>query len=80
MGTKRCERRGGGGVPVTTHGAKPSLEDRYRENVGHDPAPCPPETEWQWKYRGTPAERELLADLLESEVAVEQPAEQETLF
>lgn len=52
---------------------------RYVENVGHQPSDCPDEAVWQWRYRGTAEERELLADLLETE-ADEIAAEQETLF
>lgn len=59
--------------------ADPELR-RYVENVGHEPPEVPDEYAWQWRYRGRPAERELLADLLETEAEETPPEQEETLF
>lgn len=53
---------------------------RYVENVGHEPPDAPEEYAWQWRYRGRPAERELLADLLQQEAEETPPEQEETLF
>ncbi len=53
---------------------------RYLENVGHEPADCPPENVWQWKYTGTAQERELLLDLLQEEAEQQAAENQESLF
>ena len=52
--------------------------DRYIENVGHEPRGVPEDVEWQWRYRGTAEERELLLDLVQTEA--EEAVQQETLF
>jgi hypothetical protein len=52
--------------------------DRYIENVGHEPPLDESDSAWQWDYRGTKAERELLLDLIQTE-AEEAAAEQMSL-
>jgi hypothetical protein len=46
----------------------------YVNEVGHEPPLDQSDGAWQWDYRGTKAERELLLDLIqnEAEEAVEQ--------
>jgi hypothetical protein len=53
--------------------------ERYLENVGHPPPEAPEDQAWQWSYRGTPEERELLLDLIQAEAEAEVSAEQTSL-
>jgi hypothetical protein len=52
--------------------------ERYLAEVGRQPREAPPEYAWQWRYRGLPSERELLAELLQDEEVV--LGEQQSLF
>lgn len=49
----------------------------YVENVGHEPPLDESDESWQWHYRGSPGERELLLDLIQNEA--EEEAEQMSL-
>lgn len=50
----------------------------YVEAAGRPPREAPVEYAWQWRYRGRPSERDLLAELLQKEY--EHPFPQEHLF
>lgn len=61
---------------------KAPLEERYRENVGHEPPVDDSENAWQWEYRGTKAEREALLGRLglDDDQGEEQIRQDESLF
>lgn len=59
------------------------LEREYEDNVGKPPANLPDDhpDKWQWEYRGTKAERELLLERLGVETQAEEQIHQdESLF
>lgn len=53
------------------------VRDLYIENVGREPPCDESEQAWQWDYRGSKVERELLLDLIQQEA--EEAAEQMSL-
>lgn len=50
----------------------------YVEATDRHPPQAPGEYAWQWRYRGRPSERDLIAELLQKEY--EHPFPQEHLF
>lgn len=56
----------------------PRLEDKYRDEIGHEPPEPPDEYRWQWEYRGTKDERESLLDRLSDDERGPQPTQDES--
>ena len=59
-----------------------TLEKKYEENVGHPPRTLPEDHPdyWQWTYKGGPAERATLLDMLSLDGPDSQPPQEETLW